>query len=225
MSGEGMTMSKRVATYCRVSSDMQDTACQTPEVEALAAARGDVVLRFLETGSAAKARPVFASVMQAAREGRFEVLVVWSIDRFGRSLVGNLTDLVELEKLGVTVCSVRESWLECASEMRPMMIAMASFCAESELRRLKERTRAGMARVARDGSKSGKPVGRAAKVFDVDAARVLLAKGATQREVSEAMGVGRSALVAGLARAGSATADAGRPFARGSGQGPVARSM
>ena len=57
-------------------------------------------------------------MMKAARRGAFDVLVVWAIDRFGRSMVGNLSDVLELDRIGVQVVSVREGWLDTGSRAR-----------------------------------------------------------------------------------------------------------
>ena len=64
-----------------------------------------------EKKSAGKKRPVFESALRDAKAGRFCVLVVWAIDRFGRSMTGNLNDLLALDAAGVQVVSCREPWL------------------------------------------------------------------------------------------------------------------
>ena len=78
---------------------------------------------------------------EAARRAGFDALIVWAIDRFGRSMVGNLTDVLELDRLGVQVVSVRESWLDTGSPVRNLLIAIFSWVAEQERTRLVERTR------------------------------------------------------------------------------------
>src|SRR5208283_5236305 len=70
----------RAALYLRVSTDRQCT-----EIEQLACARKyNVVGVYEETMSAAKQRPEYGKMMKAAKKGAFDVLVIWSIDRFGR---------------------------------------------------------------------------------------------------------------------------------------------
>ncbi len=106
----------RAALYLRVSTDRQETECQRPEVEQLARTRDfEVVKVFEETMSAAKVRPEYAKMMKDARRGAFDVIVVWAIDRFGRSMIGNVSDVLELDRVGVQVVSVRESWLDTGS--------------------------------------------------------------------------------------------------------------
>jgi putative DNA-invertase from lambdoid prophage Rac len=193
-------MAKRVAIYTRVSTDEQSTANQAPDCEQLAGMRGEVVVRYTEVGSAAKKRPAFESMMADARRGRFDVLVIWAIDRFGRSMVGNLQDLLELDRLGVTVASVRESWLDTSGPTRSLLVAMFSWVAEQERAQLIERTKAGMARAQRHGTRSGRRIGRPKASVDVDEARRLMAEGASQRATAKALEVPLGTLQRALAR-------------------------
>jgi DNA invertase Pin-like site-specific DNA recombinase len=129
----------------RVSSDKQSTECQRPEVEHLARARGyEVFTSYEEEASAAKKRPEYERMMKDAKRGAFQVLVIWALDRFGRSMTGNLADVLELDRIGVQVVSVRESWLDTGSPVRTLLIAIFSWVAEQERNRLVERTKAGL---------------------------------------------------------------------------------
>jgi DNA invertase Pin-like site-specific DNA recombinase len=84
-------MKKRGATYLRVSKGEQATANQRPDVQRLVRARKlHIVAEYEEKASAAKARAKFHAMMRDAHQGKFDVLVVWALDRFGRSMVGNL---------------------------------------------------------------------------------------------------------------------------------------
>lgn len=189
-----------MAIYCRVSTDVQTTDNQVPETELLASMRGQVVQRYTETGSASKRRPAFEAMLKDAKRGAFDVLIIWAIDRFGRSMVGNLNDLLELERIGVQVCSVRESWLDTAGPTRGLLVAVFSWAAEQERARLIERTKAGMARARVKGTRSGKPIGRAKRHVDVDEARRLLAEGFSQRAISKALAVPLGTLQRALVR-------------------------
>jgi DNA invertase Pin-like site-specific DNA recombinase len=196
----GSTSTKRIALYLRVSSDKQTAECQRPECEALARARGDVVVTYEETQSAVKVRPEFQRMLADARRGAFDVLVIWSIDRFGRSMAGNLADAADLDRAGVQIVSVRESWLDTSAPTRPLLIAIMSWVAEQERNRLIERTNAGMRHARKFGTKSGKPIGRAQRFVDVAAARNMLAQGLSQRATAKAMGLPLGTLQRALAR-------------------------
>lgn len=179
-------MSTKAAIYLRVSSDRQHAENQRPEVEQLVQARGFEVVRvYEEEGSAAKKRPVFSKMIKAARRGEFSVLVIWAIDRFGRSMVGNLQDLLDLDRVGISVVSVKESWMDTAGPVRSLLIAIFSWAAEQERARLIERTRAGLDRARRRGAKLGRPPVR------VDLARVaeLREGGMSVRELAKVMGI------------------------------------
>jgi DNA invertase Pin-like site-specific DNA recombinase len=163
---------QRAALYLRVSTDRQSTENQKPEVEQLARARGfEVVTIYEEQASAAKARPKYEQMLKDARRRKFDVLVVWALDRFGRSMTGNLTDVLELDRVGVTVVSVRESWLDTGSPVRSLLVAILSWVAEQERARLIERTKAGLEAARRRGAKIGRPRRR----IDVGRARELRA--------------------------------------------------
>src|SRR5260221_11768871 len=101
-----MTKSKRVAFYLRVSTDGQTTENQRRELERVAAHRNwtlDGV--YLDHGvSGAKGRekrPAFDRLCKDALRGKFEVVAAWSVDRLGRSLLGLIAFLGELDAPGI----------------------------------------------------------------------------------------------------------------------------
>jgi len=185
------------AIYLRVSKSdgSQSVENQRPEVEQLAKARGfEVVTTYEETMSAAKHRPTYDQMLKDARRGKFKVLLVWALDRFGRSMTGNLTDVLELDRLGVTVVSVRETWLDTGSPVRSLLVAIFSWVAEQERTRLIERTKAGLQAARRRGAKIGRPRRR----VDLDRARELRAGGQSLRAVAKELGVGYATLCRAL---------------------------
>lgn len=183
---------RHAALYQRVSSDRQFTENQRPELLQLARARGlEVVATFDETVSAAKKRAAFDRMMAEAHAGRFDTVLVWSLDRFGRSMTGNLNAVLELDRLGVRVVSVREPWLDTSGPVRALLVAIFGWVAEQERTRLIERTRAGVARARREGKKLGRPAAR----IDLDEARVLIeVRGLSLRQAAKSLNVGASTL-------------------------------
>lgn len=147
----------RAAAYLRVSTDKQDHANQRPDVLRLAEVRDyDVTDRiFEETESAAKKRPVFEAMMTEARRHRFDVLLFWSLDRFGRTMWETAAAIKELDRIGVQVISARDTWLDTTSPVRDLLIAIFSWIAEQERRRISERTIAGIARARAAGKQIG----------------------------------------------------------------------
>jgi DNA invertase Pin-like site-specific DNA recombinase len=189
-------MNHRAAIYLRVSGDRQHTENQRPEIEQLARSRGlEIVKVYEEQVSAVKHRPEYAQMMKDAKRGAFDVMVIWALDRFGRSMVGNLADVLELDRVGVTVVSVRESWLDTGSPVRNLLIAIFSWVAEEERNRLIARTKVGLEQARRRGAKIGRPRRR----FDLDRARELRAAGHPLRAVAKELGIGVATLSRALA--------------------------
>jgi len=80
--------------------------------------------------------------------------------------------------------------------VRDLLLAIFSWVAEQELRRLVERTRAGIERARLKGTKSGKPIGRPRRLLgvDVERARAMSAAGRSVRAIAKAMQTSRSAV-------------------------------
>jgi DNA invertase Pin-like site-specific DNA recombinase len=160
-------------------------------VEQVVRTRGYAVVAVCEEKmSAAKHRPEYTRMMKDAKRGAFEVIVVWAIDRFGRSMVGNLQDVLELDPVGVQVVSVRESWLDTGSPVRTLLVAIFSWVAEQERARIGERTRAGMAAAKRRGIRVGRPRAR----LDEEHLRELKSQGMSVRKIADAMQVGTATI-------------------------------
>ncbi len=155
-------MRNRAAIYLRVSSEDQTYENQRPDIERVVSTRGyKLVATYEEHASAAKPRAEFTRMMRDAHRGMFDVLVVWALDRFGRSMVGNIQAVLDLDRRGVQVVSVREPWLDTGGgAVRPLLIAIFGWVAEQERTRLSERTKAGMDRARRSGIHVGRPSSR-----------------------------------------------------------------
>jgi DNA invertase Pin-like site-specific DNA recombinase len=175
----------------RVSTDQQTTDNQRPELVALARQRGFTIEAvYDDTASAVKARPAFGQMLLDAHRGKFDVLLVWSLDRLGRSMAGNLQVVLELDRLGVQVVSVRESFLDTSGPVRPLLIAIFGWLAQQERERLIERTKAGLERARRQGKRIGRPRVR----VDVTKALALQGDGKSIREIATKLGVGAATL-------------------------------
>lgn len=147
----------RAGLYLRVSTTDQTTDNQAHELRRLAAARGWEPIEYRETGSAVKARPVLAALLDDARAGRLGAVVVWALDRMHRSMTGAIATVLELDRLGVPVVSVREPWLDTSGPVRPLLVAIFGWVAEQERTRLIERTVAGLDRARAQGIRLGRP--------------------------------------------------------------------
>lgn len=150
-------MSSVAAVYLRVSTEEQTVENQRAPLVALCAARGWTPRFFEETGSAAKRRPVFESMMAAAHRGEVCAVVVAALDRLGRSMVGCVETVMALDRAGVQVVSLRDEWLQMKGPFRSLLCSIFGWVAEYERSVLIERTRAGQARARRQGKHMGRP--------------------------------------------------------------------
>ena len=194
--GHIVNMSLRVATYCRVSTDRQTTEHQRPEVEQLARQRGEVVATYEERASSKKARPEYARMLKDARRGMFDAVIIWAIDRLGRTMINNMQDIAELDRLGVRVVSVKEAWMDTSGPTRPLLIAIASWMAETEHARIVERIHAGLATARR----KGKRLGRKPTRVDLDEVARLQGEGLSTRATALKMGLTLSTLQRAIER-------------------------
>jgi putative DNA-invertase from lambdoid prophage Rac len=196
-----MTPTKIAGVYLRVSTDRQTVQNQLADLDRLVRARGYEPAIYDEVESAAKARPVLDRLLADARAGRVHAVAVWALDRLHRSMTGAINTVLELDRLGVRVLSVREPWLDTDSPVRPLLVAIFGWVAEQERTRLIERTKAGMARARKDGKKIGRP--RTSPVL-LHAAADLVAAGVPVAEAARRKGVSRASLRRWVAERGGA---------------------
>lgn len=159
-------MTTRAASWSRVSTIEQDASNQEPELLALAAARGfRVVTTFRLEGESAYTgstgyRQAVSVLVADARARKFDVLLVWALDRLSREGPLAVLQLVDrLGRLGVQVLSAKEPWSEAPGELRELLLAITAWVARQESVRRSERTKAGMARARAEGRRIGRPPG------------------------------------------------------------------
>jgi DNA invertase Pin-like site-specific DNA recombinase len=177
---------KRAAVYLRVSCDRSTVENQRLAVEQMALARGFEAEVYEEVESAVKHRPVFERMLADARAGRIQAVAVVALDRLHRSMQGAISTVLELDRLGVQVMSVREGWLDTSGPVRPLLVAIFGWVAEQERAVLIERTKAGLARARRDGKRLGRLPASPVKVA---AALALVEHGHSVREAARASGL------------------------------------
>jgi DNA invertase Pin-like site-specific DNA recombinase len=183
--------SRPAAVYLRVSTDRQTVQNQQADLLRLVQARGYEPAIYEEVESAAKARPVLDRLLADARAGKVQAVGLWALDRLHRSMVGAIQTVLELDRLGVRVLSVREPWLDTDSPVRPLLVAIFGWVAEQERTRLIERTKAGLERARRDGKRLGRPP---ASPVMLHAARDLVLGGVPVAEAARRKGLSRSSL-------------------------------
>ncbi len=189
----------RAAVYLRVSTDRQDERNQEPECLRLSRARGWAPFVYRETESGAKAdRPVWRMVVESARRGEVQAVVVWSIDRIGRRMFQIVADVGELARLGCAVVSVREPWLDTSGPTRELLLSIFAWVSQYERERLQERTRAGMERARAAGKQIGRPSRIAPKALR--RALAMRTAGKSWGDISAAVRVKRTAIAQAVTR-------------------------
>lgn len=153
----------KVSIYSRVSTGDQDTRNQSAVLAEWAENRGFKVVRvYEEEESAWKAghQRELSNLLADARKSKFQVVLVWALDRLSREGALAILSLVQkLSLCGVKVLSYQESWTEAPGELAELLYALTGWVARMESRRRSERTKAGLARVIKDGKKLGRPPG------------------------------------------------------------------
>jgi DNA invertase Pin-like site-specific DNA recombinase len=117
----------------------------------------EIVREVEEIASGAKVRREREELLNAARRREFDFIIVWKLDRFGRSLPDLVNTLEELKQIGVGFISITES-LDFTTPAGRALAGMLSVFAEFERDILRERVKAGIA----DAKAKGKPHGRPA---------------------------------------------------------------
>jgi len=185
---------ERVAIYARVSTTDkgQDTEVQLEDLRTYAGARGWKVFKeYVDIGQSGskEQRPAFSQLMDDARKRKVDIVLVWRLDRFGRSLKHLIVTLDELKTLGVGFVSLKESLDFTTPTGRLMFHLLASF-AEFERELIRERVRAGLAHA----KSKGKRLGRRPKIDEklLRTVRDRRDKGISIRNISKELGVSKS---------------------------------
>src|SRR5437870_8565642 len=182
----------RVGLYARVSThDQQTIPLQTRAMREYAARRGwTVAMQVKEIGSGASARELREKIVEAARRREIDVVLVWRLDRWGRSVTDLLTTLQELEHLGVGFVSLTEA-LDLTTPAGRAMAGLLAVFAVFEREILRERVRAGLAQARQNGKRLGRPLTAARKA---DQLRKLYRATVSKAEIARRLQIGRTSV-------------------------------
>jgi DNA invertase Pin-like site-specific DNA recombinase len=190
-------MKTRAAVYLRVSTRDQTLANQVPDLEQMLCTRGfAIAATYQDEESGVKRRPELERLLADAKRHRFDVVLVWALDRLGRNMGETVAHVLELERIGVAVLSAREPWLDTTGPVRSLLVSIFAWVAEHERTRLVERTLAGIARARAQGKHLGRPVAN----VNPHAVELALAEGLPVRQIARRLGVGASTLYRELER-------------------------
>lgn len=182
----------RAGLYARVSTiDQQTLAMQSRAMREYAARRGwTVALQVREVGSGAAKREAREKLLEASRRRQIDVVLVWRLDRWGRSVTDLLATLQELEHLGVRFVSLTEA-LDLTTPAGRAMAGLLAIFAEFEREILRERTRAGLAHARQNGKQLGRPMTAGLQGTEI---RKLYRAGVAKAEIARRLGIGRTSV-------------------------------
>jgi putative DNA-invertase from lambdoid prophage Rac len=182
--------------YVRVSTSDQKHDLQLAELRAYADRMGWRVIEYAEKISGvAKKRPVLERLMDDARLRKLDVVLVWKLDRFGRSLSQLIENIMLLEGYGARFIAVTQNLdTDKQNPAGRLMLHIFGAVAEFERSLIVERVRAGV----NEAKRQGKHCGRPSRVFRRDEALRMRASGASLRAISKELGVALSTLADAL---------------------------
>jgi DNA invertase Pin-like site-specific DNA recombinase len=182
----------RAGLYARISTEDQQTLpMQSRAMREYVARRGwTIAMQVREVGSGAAQRQAREKLLEAARRREIDVVLVWRLDRWGRSVADLLATLQELEHLGVGFVSLTEA-LDLTTPAGRAMAGLLAVFAAFEREILAERTRAGLAHARQNGKRLGRPATAAKHSVEI---RKLHRAGISKSEIARRLEVGRTSV-------------------------------
>ena len=188
----------RTAVYARVSTVDQEPENQLAELRRYVQARSwPAATEYVDKGvsGSTDSRPALNRLVADARRRRFDVLVVWRLDRLGRSLKHLITLLDDLQALGVAFVSLAEG-IDATTPAGKLQMHILGAISEFERARIAERVKAGLAQARRRGKRLGRP---ATHISEADLQRTA---DLSVRDAARAIGVAPTVLYRARTAAG-----------------------
>jgi DNA invertase Pin-like site-specific DNA recombinase len=179
----------RAAIYARVSTadGRQDTENQLEELRRFATTQGwQIMGEYIDHESGGRGDRIhFRRMFADAAQRKFDLVLVWALDRFTREGVGETFEYIRrFTSHGVQFVSFTEEHFRTTGPAGELMMAVAAWIAKQERIRISERVRAGLSRARVQGTRSGNPVGRPKAIFDRQKVVDLRNKGRSWREIA-----------------------------------------
>jgi DNA invertase Pin-like site-specific DNA recombinase len=184
---------KSVAIYARVSTDKQKVDMQLRELRDFVKRSGwKIFNEFVDQGytGANTKRPAFTEMMIAAKKRRFDILLVWKLDRLSRSLKDLINTLDELGALGVHFISYDNN-LDTTTPTGKLVFQIIGAVAEFEKDIIRERVKAGLENARQKGKRLGRPSINN-QIFEK--ARLLRKQGLSFRKIENQLGLGEGTI-------------------------------
>jgi DNA invertase Pin-like site-specific DNA recombinase len=184
-----MKAKKRIAAYVRVSTGNQSTKAQEVELKEYISIRGWSLARIYrdQISGVKSARPALDQLLEDARKRKFDCVLVWRIDRLGRSVSHLLEVLETFRKLDIEFISLSEA-IDTTSATGMMVFTVLAAVASLERSILVERVKSGLELAKRRGIRLGRPAIKNLDAEEVSKIRAERRKGATLRAIAKGHG-------------------------------------
>lgn len=183
----------RAGIYARVSTDEQSTEMQLDDLRRYCQMkRWKIIAEFDETASGAKDdRPKRKELINLCKEGKIDVILVWKLDRWGRSMVDLVNTLRDMRSLGIGFVSFSEH-LDFTTSTGQLMADILSAFADFERAVIKERMWAGRQRYkTKHGNLGGRKPTAMAKSKEV----IMLSEaGMSKYEIAKRLSIGQTSV-------------------------------
>jgi len=176
---------KRAAIYVRVSTAEQETDLQETELREYCDNRGWSCTIYRDKGQSGAKNdwPALNAPLGDMRKRKFDVVVVWALDRLARSLKQLLSIAEECQSLSVDLVSLKQN-VDTTLPAGKLTFSVLGAVAEFEREMLRERVRSGMAQAKRAGKRVGRPALRKFHSSDIDRMRAMRANGTSVRRLA-----------------------------------------
>lgn len=183
----------RVGIYARVSThDQQTLPMQLERMKEYIVNRDwTLIVEVEEVRSGAKTRPKREELLRMAKRREIDAILVWKLDRFGRSLADLVMTLNELREIGVVFVSLTES-LDFSTPSGRAMAGMLSTFAEFERDIIRERVKAGIASVREKGKRHGRPQTASLKTTEI---KKLKKQGLNNSQIARKLKISRASVI------------------------------
>jgi DNA invertase Pin-like site-specific DNA recombinase len=152
---------------------------------------GYETVEYVEKESSVKRRPVFDRMLDDARQRKFDIVLVWKIDRFARSMQQFVNTVTELSRFGIPLRAITQNVSSDQNDpMGRFLLGLLSLLAELERNIIVERVRAGM----KAAKHRGVHCGRRRKIFPRDKVVELYMRGKSIRQIAREIRESRSVI-------------------------------
>jgi DNA invertase Pin-like site-specific DNA recombinase len=175
---------KTVALYARVSTLDQDCNLQLADLRRYANQRFNRAYEYVDEGVSGtqRRRPALDNLMKDAQRRMFDVVLVWKLDRFARSLKHLIDNLEDFGRLGINFVSFTEG-IDTTTPSGQLLFHIVGAVAQFERDLIAERVRAGLAHARA----MGKHIGRPRVEVDRDRVVVLRGQGKSLRDIARTL--------------------------------------